>query len=278
MWAAFKDKGMVDINLHPGTYLDEAKGFSKDLTIKHLLQHVSGVPDFDQNTDFKEKYKGGTSKQLRNNLLRLSKKDMLFAPGTDAHYTNTNFIICALITENVTGMSYSDYMKNIIFEPLGMRNTYIDKKNLILKDRVKGYELLEDKITPIERMTEWVLGAADVVSTVEDVYCLNKAIKHKLLLSAESWDEILTPNPLNSMGLGCRVNEWYGKKRIVHNGGWNGFRTMHVQLPEDDFDIIVLSNSGWGNARRDIIEAVYSAYYGNSTLKSDVLEMDVGYI
>jgi len=122
------------------------------------------------------------------------------------------------------------------------------------------------------------LGAADVVSTVEDVYCLNKAIKHKLLLSAESWDEILTPNPLNSMGLGCRVNEWYGKKRIVHNGGWNGFRTMHVQLPEDDFDIIVLSNSGWGNARRDIIEAVYSAYYGNSTLKSDVLEMDVGYI
>lgn len=273
-----KDKGMVDINLHPGTYLDEAKGFAGDLTIKHLMQHISGVPDFTQNTDFSEKYEGETSEQLRNKLLLLSKEDMLFAPGTKAHYTNTNYIICALIIENVTGMHYADYMKNEIFTPLGMHNTYIDRKNLVLKDRVKGYQLIEDKITPVERETEWVLGGADVVSTVEDVYCLNKAIKHRLLLSAESWDEILTPNPLNSMGLGCTINEWYGKKRIVHNGGWSGFRTMHVQLPEDDFDIILLSNSGWGNARRDIIEAIYSAYYGNSTLKSDILKMDVGYI
>ncbi len=273
-----KDKGLIDINRHPGVYLNEAKGFPDELTIKHLLQHVSGVPDFDNDTDFMEKYEGETSEQLRNNLLLLTKENMLFAPGTKHNYTNTNFIICALIIESVSGMEYAEYMKKEVFEPLGMQDTYIYSKKLGSNGLVKGYEMTENGIAPIERAKEWILGGADVVSTIDDVYCLNKAIKNKLLLSSESWDEILTPNPLNSMGLGCRINEWHGKERIVHNGGWYGFRTMHVQLPKYDFDIILLLNSGWGYPREDIIEAVHNAYYGNNALKSDELKMDEGYI
>ena len=57
-----------------------------------------------------------------------------------------------------------------------------------------------------------------------------------------------------------------------------GFRTLHMQIPEDDFDIIVMSNSGWGNARYDIAEAVFEAYFGKDEIKSDTLEMDIGYI
>ena len=111
-----KDKGLVDINLHPGTYLNEAKGFPKELTIKHLMNHISGVPDFIQNTDFSNKYKAENSDQLRNLLLRLSDEKMMFEPGTQHHYTNTNFIICALIIEAVTGKKYDDYMMEEIFK------------------------------------------------------------------------------------------------------------------------------------------------------------------
>jgi len=273
-----KDKGLVDIDAHPGKYLCEAKGFGKSLTLRHLMQHISGVPDFDQNTDFRTKYQGETSEELRMQLPLLAKKGMLFSPGTKHHYTNTNFIICALIIENVSGMSYAEYMKKEVFTPLGMHDTYIDNKNLILKDRVKGYKKDADDIVCTERATGWALGGADVISTTDDVYCLNKAIKCKLLLTEESWDEILTPHQLNSMGLGCTITKWHGLLRITHNGGWHGFRTLHIQLPEKDFDIIFLSNSAWGDARNDIANAVYNTYYGDDGSGGNIIKMDVGYI
>ena len=273
-----KDKGLVRLDDHPGVYLPEAAHFHQDVTLRHLLTHTSGIPDFNQNTDFQTKYAGETSQQLRWQLGLLADYGMLFQPGTQGHYTNTNFIISALIAEAVSGMNYADYMKAEVFQPLGMHSTRIDSKHLVLPDRVKGYNQVDGQIVCVERVTERVLGGADVISTVDDIYCLNKAIKHKLLLSDQSWNDILCPSPVNSMGLGCTISQWHGKKRITHNGGWDGYRTLHVQLPEDDFDIILLTNSSWGDARYDISEAIYTAYYGTENGHSDAISMDAGYL
>ena len=80
------------------------------------------------------------------------------------------------------------------------------------------------------------------------------------------------------MGLGCTITNWHGKKRITHNGGSQGFRSLHIHLPEEDFDIIYLSNSRWGDARTDYAEAIYEAYFGNDNNISDKVSMDSGYI
>ena len=110
------------------------------------------------------------------------------------------------------------------------------------------------------------------------MYCLNKAIKHRLLLKPETWEQVLTPSPINSMGMGCTIIQWHGKLRIRHNGGSKGFRTMHIQLPEDDFDIIYLSNSGWGRARQELSEVIYDAFYGVDGTENRDVQMDAGYI
>ena len=127
-----------------------------------------------------------------------------------------------------------------------------------------------------------MFGAGDIVGTLDDVYCLNKAIKHRLLLKDETWKEVLSPSPINNMGMGCTVSDWHGKQRITHNGGHLGFRTLHIQLPEDDFDLIFLSNSGFGDARWDISEMVYRAFYGDEDTigesTGETVEMDKGYI
>ena len=106
------------------------------------------------------------------------------------------------------------------------------------------------------------MGAGDINGDIHDVYCLNHAIKKQLLLSAETWNEILTPSPINDFGCGCSITMWHGKKRITHSGGHIGFRNLHIQLPEDDFDIILLSNCGTVDARDPLSEAVNEAYYG----------------
>ena len=122
------------------------------------------------------------------------------------------------------------------------------------------------------------MGAGDVISTIDDVYCLNLAIKHKKLLTPESWEKILTPAPINVFGLGCQVWDWHGKKRIQHNGGSSGYRTLHIQLPEDDLDMILLSNYGFGEARWSLANAVYTAFYGETEVQGEAEAMDGGYI
>lgn len=273
-----KDKNLVDIDAHPSEYVLEAMGFDKNLTVRQMLHHISGLPDFVQTAKFQERYRTGLSWQMREHLKELADYPMVFSPGTEGMYANVNFIVIALIIENVSGMKYPDYMKKEVFEPLGMVTAKIDEENTSVAGRVKGYEVYDGRIQPVDRDQNWMFGAGDIIGTVDDVYCLNKAIKHKLLLKPETWEEVLTPSELNCMGMGCCVTDWHGKKRITHNGGSRGFRTLHIQLPDDDFDIIYLSNSGWGDARNDYAEAIYNAYYGEDSSVGKRVVMDNGYI
>lgn len=271
------EEGRIDIDQHPGHYIPEALGFDPRVTFRYMLHHVSGLPDFDQTARFSQKYLSGCPEQLREQLLELAGYPMVFEPGTRVMYANINMILCALAIENITGMTYEVYIEETVFTPLGM-SARIDRKDLLLPCRVTGYEEKDGQIVPVRSCLDWMHGAGDVIGTVDDVYCLNKAIKHRLLLSKESWEQILTPWPkFNSFGMGCRVTKWHGKTRITHNGGHVGFRTLHVQLPEDDLDIIFLSNAAWGDARTDFAEAVYAAYYGEEQ-PAEAIEMDKGYI
>lgn len=272
-----KEKGLVDIDAHPGVYVPEAKGFDPRVTIRHMLHHVSGLPDFIQTADFPHKYSTGNPEQMREHLLELAAYPQQFAPGEQTMYANINMNISALIIENITSLPYCEYMQREVFDPLGMATAKLDSPDLHLPHRVIGYEETDGQIHPIDPWLHWMHGAADMIATVDDVYCLNKAIKHRLLLRPETWEEILRPWPGHSFSMGCRINQWHGKTRIVHNGGAPGFRTLHLQLPEDDLDIIYLSNSGWGDARTDLSEAVFAAFYGEKG-SAEALQMDTGYI
>lgn len=273
-----RDAGKVDIDLHPGAYIPEAQGFDARVTIRHLLHHVSGLPDFAQTKEFAACHKPAMPDEIRAHVRDLSAYLSRFAPGTGGFYANINYVLCALIIENVTGQSYADYMRDAVFAPLGMPAAQVDQPGLSIPHRVQGYEMRDGCITPVERSLGWLMGAGDIVGTLDDVYCLNRAIKHRLLLKPETWDEVLTPSPLNNMGMGCTITNWHGKTRITHNGGHPGFRTLHIQLPEDDFDIILLTNCSWGDARNDFAEAIYEAYYGQAAAPSDAIQMDAGYI
>lgn len=273
-----REKGLVDIKAHPSKYVPEAIGFDKRVTIEQMLRHTSGLPDFVQTAKFNEKYNSGTPEEIRKYLKELSEYPSVFEPGTQNMYANVNFIICALIIENISDLKYSEYMKKEIFQPLNMYTATVDFEGNNIDNRVTGYDLINEKYIPVRSDLNWMLGAGDIIGTVDDVYCLNKALKYKLILSEKTWEEILTPSPINSMGMGCTVSDWHEKKRITHNGGSRGFRTLHIWLPEDDFDIIILSNSGWGDARNDISEAVFEAYYGKDCILSEKIKMDAGYI
>ena len=272
------DAGLVSLDAHPSVYIPEAVGLDERITVRMLLNHTSGLPDFELNPELAEKYRPGTPEKLREHVRVLIGEPMKFVPGTANLYENINYELLALIIENVSGMKYADYMQERVFLPLGAKTAYIDTYSPFIEGGAVGYEEKEGRLSRIHRGLDWMYGAGDMVGTLDDAYTLNLAYKNRMLLSDAAWREVLTPSPLNNMGLGNTINVWHGKKRIAHNGGHLGFRTLHAYLPDDDFDLIILSNCGFGNARVEVGNGIHEAYYGAEDGKSDEMKMDAGYI
>ncbi len=274
------DKGLVDLDAHPKKYVPEMAKFDERVTVRQMLQHTSGLPDYGQTPGFYDKYAKSGITDHRKLTEIITDYPMFFEPGKEARYCTSNFTYCALIIENVSKMPYAEYMRQEVFLPLGMTTAYIDYEGKFIPNRAQGYELRDAKMARIDKEHFIMLGGGDVVGRVDDVYKLNEAIKHKKLISEKSWKEIFSRSSVSyhTMGLGCNMTVWHGKNRITHNGGHLGFRTLHVQLIDDDFDIILLSNSGWGNARDVLSEYIYECFYESNNDLSQVVEMDKGYV
>ena len=273
-----RDKGLVDLDKHPGEYFPEARGCDSRVTVRHILHHVSGIPDFHDHPDLIERLGHGYTYEVKEQLKYLWEYPNDYVPGTAGNYNSLNFTLISLIIEAVSGERYADYMRDHVFAPLGMKHTFIDDESKSTERRAQGYELRDGELVEVDRNLNWMLGGGDAVGTVDDVYMLNKAIKQKLLLSEDTWREALTPSEIQCFGMGCMSFDWHGKTRINHNGGHTGFRTLHFQIPEDDFDVIFLSNSGYGTARNDIAEIIYEELYGGDGTGALNVEMDKGYI
>ncbi len=271
------DRRLVSLDDHPGKYVPEAERFHPELTYYHMLHHISGLPDFDDFPELKQKQSAVKPFSLRNMLRDMAEVCEKKAPGND-RYANINFAIPALTIENISGMPYAEYMKKEVFEPLGMTNARIDRNGLLIPNRVRGYDINGRDLEAVTIDYDYFLGSGDAAATVDDIYALSRGIIEKKLLSDAAWDAILTPVPGGAYGKGCTSTDWHGKRRITHNGGHLGFRTLHILLPEEDFDIILLSNSGYGNSRYTVSEAVYTAFYGADADTGQPVNMDAGYI
>lgn len=272
------EKGLVDLEAHPDRYVPQACGFDKRITIRSMLHHASGMPDFNQLDDTLFEKRRIYQDDPRKLIARMRSVPANFAPYENTRYSNIHFLLFALIIENITGMPYAQYLSRKVLEPLGMHTAQVDDGGPVSERLARGYEMTNGQLIPVERSRSGMLGAGDILGTADDVYCLNQAIKNQKLLLTETWEQVLTPSPISSFGYGCSVTNWHGKRRITHNGGHTGFRTLHIQLPEEDFDIILLSNCGFGNSRVTISEAIYDAWFGLDMPAGEQNDMDAGYI
>jgi CubicO group peptidase (beta-lactamase class C family) len=171
-------------------------------------------------------------------IIAVAKKYPLsFEPGTDFEYSNTGFVMLGKILENVTGMSYGDYMRQTIFDPLEMNATGRADNNTPLAIGYASYQE-RAKIYPITNE----LGDGDFLSTVDDMYRFDRALYGDQILSASSREKMFTSVGDNNYGFGWEVDTWQGKRVLSHTGGINGFATEFMRFPDDDTVIIILSN------------------------------------
>ncbi len=241
------------------------------ITIRHLLHHVSGLPDYEQlmdenwKTDLKfddpARYTDGNADVIK--LLAVLKVPVYFAPGEKWQYSNTGYNLLGTIVARASGMSFADYTKKFIFDPAGMSRTvmyhFVIGTDPKMPDRAYGFQVAWDVTTRSPADSHYLnhgQGEDGVYSTVGDLLKWDRILYTEKLVSKATLEEAFTPGVLNDgtateYGFGWIIEKSPTGKRIVtHSGGWLSFTTYIFRGIEEDKCFVILKNSsgigGWG--------------------------------
>jgi CubicO group peptidase (beta-lactamase class C family) len=227
-----------------GTYFPSfPKGDS--VTIHMLLSHTSGIRNY---TDMPEFWRIGATPVEKDSMIALIKRQPLdFSPGSKWKYSNSGYLLLGYIIEKASGQSYSDYVLNKVIKNAGLENTFVNRWDSILANRVKGYMKGENGWQNAMYISmEGPYSAGAIISTVEDLYKWNNALFENKIISPGSLTKMTTPY-LQHYGYGLGIDTFQRHLNIGHSGGIPGFVSYLVRFPADNVVVVVLSNSS-GNS------------------------------
>ena len=224
----------------------------RGISIKDLLSHRSGLPNytyaFPDSVRHGQKYPSNQAVMEWFARVKPSPRPYGY-PNRGFHYNNTNYCVLAAIVEKVARMPFGTYLDKTIFTPLGMKSTYlctVQNDSLELFRTVgheRGYKVPKD-------FYDEVVGDKGLYSTTEDLYRFYRGLAGGCLLKKRTLEEAYTPRSFERQGI---KNYGYGfrmhldnqqkPRYIYHTGWWKGYNTIMWMSPEDDFVIIILSNS-----------------------------------
>lgn len=220
----------------------------EEITVRTLLNHRSGLTNYAYYFDDRTKWNHSNLLTNQDILDLFVKYDAGLDFKTDKKfaYCNTNYAMLALIIEKITGMSYSEAMKKIIFKPLEMENTFvidfekdIEKVSQSYKGNYKKYEL---------NHLDQVYGDKNIYSTPRDLLKFDLATSSPDYLTPELSEEVYKGysyerKGTRNYGLGIRMLEWNDDEKLFyHNGWWHGNTSSYVKLKKENVVIIGLAN------------------------------------
>ncbi|WP_299679411.1 serine hydrolase [uncultured Dokdonia sp.] len=249
-----EEEGKLTIQDKLSKYLPEYPN-GDQITIHQLLNHTSGIKSY---TAMEGLNTFGKIDKSPIEIIDYFKNEPVdFQPGEQWEYNNSGYIVLGYIIEEVTGMSYADFIQKRIFDTLGMKNSYYGNKARIIKNRASGYQPTENGFQNAMQISMTIpYAAGSLMSCVDDMFLWHKAIRDNTLISEKSKAKAHTNTVLNNgkptnYGYGWQINELNRKQSIEHGGGIFGFVTQGVYVPDEDIYAIVLTNAN-GNSPQDI--------------------------
>lgn len=225
-------------------FFPEAPAAWRDITVRHLLTHTSGLTDLEGTLDYRKDY---TDEDLARFCYALP---LEFTPGARWNYSNTGYVLLGIIVNRVSGTFYGNILRDQVFKPAGMTTARMISEEDLVPHRAAGYRLVNGEV----KNQEWVspslntTGDGALYFSVKDMIAWDAAVQARAILTPESWQEILSPVRLSSgatfpYGFGWMLDERGGKPLHHHAGGWQGFTTHYSRFLGDGLSIIVLANS-----------------------------------
>ena len=268
-----EERGKLKIDDPVKKYMPGAPAAWDKVTIFHLLTHTSGIPSFTGFPDYaaSEPFPSTPEKLVA----RFRDKPLEFQPGEKWNYSNSGYVLLGYLIEKISGQTYSQFVQENIFTPLGMKDSGYDSNSAIIPHRAAGYTPIPNGIKNAGYIDMTIpLSAGGLYSTTEDLLRWEQGLMGGKLLSPASLQKMTTPFKQDyAFGIGVHTEK--GHKIIDHNGGIEGFNTILQYYPESKLTIIVLANLN-GQAPEAIAAKLADLEHGQSVvLPSEKKEISV---
>jgi D-alanyl-D-alanine carboxypeptidase len=226
------------------------------VTIRQLLNHTSGIPDFGMADGFGEQLAAHRNRRwtAAEVVALVADKEPAFPPGTDYGYSNTNYVLLGEAIETVTGHGWAQEIRRRILDPMELRDTYVAGFEPVRRPVIPGYfDLDNDGDVDVETDQPWTSletsdgPAGSIVSTAPDLLAFGDALFHGRLLSPETMPAMTAEGPFHprftNYGLGLEITRPDYRTTIWgHGGSLPGFRSILWYVPSRDAVIVVLAN------------------------------------
>lgn len=248
----------------------EFPDYGKSITIRNLLNHTSGLPDYESLMEEPASRSRWTeNKQIHDvDVLALLEKENhgKFSPGKRWSYSNSGYVVLGLIVAKVSGITFPDFLHDRIFAPLGMNHTlaYVSGINTI-PNRAYGYSKEGSRFLQTDQSaTSATLGDGGVYSNLDDLKKWDDALANHTLISGAEMKVALTAVKLPDgsvpswssdpgdadpqagkpvfYGFGWFLDDYRGRRRMWHYGETVGFRTAIERFTDDKLTIVILCN------------------------------------
>jgi CubicO group peptidase (beta-lactamase class C family) len=237
------EDGKINLDDPISKYLSNTPAAWKNITVRKLLSHTSGLGDYPEDFDYRKDY---TEKQLYEIL---KTQPLLFQPGEKWDYSNLGYMLLGILIHEVSGKFYGDFLQERVFQPLGMSTTRIISEADIIPNRAAGYVLVNGQIKNQDWVSPTLNTTADgaLYFTILDLAKWDAALYTEKILKKSSLDQMWTPVKLNDgstypYGFGWKVDEIAGHRVIEHGGTWQGFHGYIARYVDNKLTVVVLNN------------------------------------
>jgi CubicO group peptidase (beta-lactamase class C family) len=246
------EEGKISLDDRISQFLPDTPSGWRDITVRHLLSHTSGIPEYTDKVDLRKDY-------TEDQLYRFAAAAPLdFAPGEKWSYSNAGYALVGMIIRKVTGRFYGDVLHDRIFAPLGMETARVISEADIVPNRAAGYRLADGVLKNQEWVAPMLNTTADgaLYLTVLDMARWDAALYTERLLKRGSLEAMWTPARLNdgqpasgydegmAYGFGWALGTQAGHRKIEHGGSWQGFKAHIARYVDDRLTVIVMANLG----------------------------------
>ena len=214
------------------------------ILITDLLYHTSGLADY-TGDDWEGTDVEFSQLTLEKHLEWINERDIYSDRGLTFAYNNSGYALLALIIQRVSGRSFSEFMKESIFEPLEMTHTVVfDRLGQTVRDRAKGYIVSDRGQIEPSSFPSVIAGDGNIFSSIADLAKYDEGLRENKLISPDALELAFTPGILDEgeieedYGLGWEITEEY----VHHSGSWEGTSTYYRYYTDRDASIVVLSN------------------------------------
>jgi CubicO group peptidase (beta-lactamase class C family) len=238
-----EEHGRLRLDDKIARYLPPTKARWGSITLRHLLTHTSGIPEYEDEVDDRRDY---SERQLTELVGLLSRGS---APGQKFEYSNSGYLLLGVIIRAVTGKFHADYIREQIFEPLGMNTARILTDADIDPNRVMGYRMSNGRIVQQEWVSPTFNETADGVFylSLNDFLAWERGVRARALLKPESWSQMFTPVILNNgkthpYGFAWEITQKDEQTVHGHDGSFRGFEAILTRYIEKDLTLVALAN------------------------------------